>query len=97
MAAAAALILIPILIVVDELVLQPGAGLPSVFGRGVVPLALLAAGLVGLRKVLVRRLQASKAERVQTLFIFFFVALAVLTITGVWFRGPGMALVWPWG
>ena len=24
-------------------------------------------------------------------------ASAVLTVTGVWFRGPGMALVWPWG
>jgi hypothetical protein len=34
---------------------------------------------------------------VQALFILFCVALVVLTITGVWFRGPGMALVWPWG
>jgi hypothetical protein len=46
--------------------------------------------------LLLRRFGASKAERVQALFILFFVALAVLTITGVWFRGPGMALVWPW-
>jgi hypothetical protein len=46
---------------------------------------------------LVKRFGASKAEVVQALFILFFAVFAVLTITGVWFRGPGMALVWPWG
>jgi quinol-cytochrome oxidoreductase complex cytochrome b subunit len=97
MAAALALTLTPILIVIDELVLQPGAGLPTVFGRGVVPLAVLVAGLVAFRVLLRRRLQASKGELVQTIFIFFLVAMAVLTATGVWFRGPGMALTWPWG
>ncbi len=97
LAATLALFLTPILIVIDELVLQPGAGLPTVFGRGVVPLAILAAGLVAFHALLLRRFEASKAELVQTLFIFFLVVMAVLTITGVWFRGPGMALVWPWG
>jgi quinol-cytochrome oxidoreductase complex cytochrome b subunit len=97
LAAALALILTPVLIVIDELILQPGAGLPTVFGRGVVPLALLGVGLAVLRVVLLRRFEASKAEQVQTLFIFFLVVMAVLTITGVWFRGPGLALVWPWG
>ena len=97
LAAAFALVLTPVLIVIDELVLQPGAGLPTVFGRGVVPLALLTVGLAGLRVVLMRRFEASKAELVQALFIFFLVVMAVLTITGVWFRGPGMALAWPWG
>ena len=24
------------------------------------------------------------------------IALAVLTVIGIWFRGEGMALVWPW-
>jgi len=91
------LMLTPALIVIDELVLQPGSGLPTVFGRGVVPLVLLAVGLAGLRTVLLRRFEVSKAELVQTLFIFFLVVLAVLTVIGVWFRGPGMALVWPWG
>jgi len=96
-AAVAALVLTPVLIIFDELVLQPGAGLPSVVGRGLAPLAILAAAVFGFRMLLLRRFGASKAERVQALFILFFVALAVLTITGVWFRGAGMALVWPWG
>ena len=62
-----------------------------------VPLLLLAATVAGFRALLVNRFGASKSEVVQALFILFFVALAVLTLTGVWFRGPGLALVWPWG
>jgi len=96
-AAAVALIVTPVLIVVDELWLHPGAGLPSMVGRGLVPLVILAAAVLGFRYFLVRRFDTSKAEVVQALFILFFVALAMLTMTGVWFRGPGMALVWPWG
>jgi quinol-cytochrome oxidoreductase complex cytochrome b subunit len=87
----------PMFIVLDELLLQPGAGLPSLLGRGFVPLLLLGAGVYGLRTLMVRRLGASKAEVVQAMFVLFLAVLAVLTVTGVWFRGPGMALVWPWG
>jgi quinol-cytochrome oxidoreductase complex cytochrome b subunit len=96
-AAAVALVLTPILIAVDELLLQAGGGMPSLLWRGVAPLLAGAAGVVGFRAILVRRWGASKSEVVQAVFVFFFVVLAVLTITGVWFRGPGMALTWPWG
>ncbi len=97
LAALLALVVTPLLVVVDEFLLQPGAGQPSLMWRGVVPLLLAGAAVLGFRTLLVRRFGASKSEVVQALFIVFFVALAVLTITGVWFRGPGMALVWPWG
>jgi quinol-cytochrome oxidoreductase complex cytochrome b subunit len=96
-AAVLGLVVAPILIVLDELLLQPGAGLPSLLGRGLVPLVLMGAGVMGFRALLVKRFGASKAEVVQALFILFLAVLAVLSITGVWFRGPGMALVWPWG
>jgi len=97
LAAAVGLVVTPTLIVLDELVLQPGAGLPSLVGRGLVPLTILGAVGLGFRSLLVRRFEVSRSEVVQALFILVFVALAVLTSTGVWFRGPGMALVWPWG
>ncbi len=97
LAAAIALVVTPLLILVDEFLLQPGAGLPSLVWRGVVPLLVLAAAVAGFRLLLVNRFGASKSEVVQALFILFFVALVVLTVTGVWFRGPGMALAWPWG
>ena len=87
----------PMLILLDELVLQPRAGMPSLVGRGIVPLAFLAAVVLGFRAVLRRRFEASTAEIVQALFVMFLAALVVLTVTGVWFRGPGMALTWPWG
>jgi len=96
-AAALGFVVTPVLIVVDELLLQPAAGLPSLVWRGLVPLVVFGAGVVGFRALLVKRFGASKAEVVQALFILFLTGLAVLTVSGVWFRGPGMALVWPWG
>ncbi len=96
LAGALGLVVTTTLIVLDELVLQPGAGLPSLIGRGLVPLAALAAAVLGLRAVLQKRFGAVAAEVVQAVFVFFLAALVVLTVTGVWCRGPGMALTWPW-
>jgi hypothetical protein len=33
---------------------------------------------------------------IQSVFVLFVVALIILTITGIWFRGQEMALMWPW-
>jgi quinol-cytochrome oxidoreductase complex cytochrome b subunit len=46
--------------------------------------------------LLARRRGASRLEAVQAAFTFVLAAFAVLTVTGVLLRGPGMALVWPW-
>jgi quinol-cytochrome oxidoreductase complex cytochrome b subunit len=97
LAAAIGLVVTPALILLDELVLQPGAGLPSLFGRGLLPLVLLGAAVVAFRSLLAKRYAASSGEIVQAFFVLFLAVLAVLTVTGVWLRGPGMALVWPWG
>jgi quinol-cytochrome oxidoreductase complex cytochrome b subunit len=96
-AAVIGLVATPLLILLDELVLQPGAGLPSLFGRGVLPLVLLAVVIYAFIRLLIKRFGASKGEVVQAVFVLFLAGLVVLTVTGVWFRGPGMALVWPWG
>ena len=53
--------------------------------------------LAGLYLTARRRVGATRNEAIQAAFVFLFVAFAALTATGVWFRGPGMALVWPWG
>jgi len=97
LAAAVGLAVTPVLILLDELVLQPGAGLPSLAWRGLVPLVLMGAAVFGFRGLLIKRFGAGKGEVVQAVFVLFLAALVVLTVTGVWFRGPGMALVWPWG
>jgi quinol-cytochrome oxidoreductase complex cytochrome b subunit len=97
LAAGVSLVLTPMLIVADELWLLPGAGLPSIFARGFLPLAVVVAFVFGFRTILVKGFSASKAEVVQAVFTAFFVSLAVLTATGVWCRGANMALVWPGG
>ena len=55
---------------------------------------LLLAGLTGFYIFLKRYFKASKAEVVQSIFVFLLVAFVVLTIVGVWFRGQGMRLMW---
>jgi hypothetical protein len=85
-AAVAALVITPAWIVLDEFVdlLE------------FLPFALMLAVVISFYFLMKRRFQASRNETVQALFIFLMVAFAILTVTGVWFRGAGMALVWPW-
>jgi quinol-cytochrome oxidoreductase complex cytochrome b subunit len=95
-AAVVAAVATMVLVVVDEFLLQPNAGLPSPVWRGLVPVGCLIAAIAGFRWLLARRFSTNRAETVQALFVLIFASLVVLTIIGVWFRGPGMALVWPW-
>jgi hypothetical protein len=86
-----------VMVVVDELWLHsvPESVAPVLL-RGLFPLAILCAGMAGLRFYLVRRHSPAGAEQVQAMAILLLSCLATLTIIGVWFRGAGMALVWPW-
>ena len=99
LAAAAALAATPLLVVADALVLGKSGAPPGAVSfvlRGVLPVAaLLGACLAGFR-ALRSRLGATRLEAVQALFVFFATGFAVLTATGIWFRGAGMKLVWPW-
>jgi quinol-cytochrome oxidoreductase complex cytochrome b subunit len=67
---------------------------PAIRG-GLLP-ALAAAIVVVTVGFLARRRGASRLEAIQAVFTFVVVAFAVLTVTGVVFRGQGMALAWPW-
>ena len=58
----------------------------------IAPVLLLAVLLRWLR----RSAGATKNEVVQAAFSALVTAFLVLTATGIWFRGTGMALVWPW-
>jgi quinol-cytochrome oxidoreductase complex cytochrome b subunit len=88
-----------LLVAVDG-VLLAGSGSPpggtALVTRGLLPVAaLLVVCGVGFR--LVRsRFGATRLEAAQALFVFLAAGFAVLTATGIWFRGPGMKLVWPW-
>jgi quinol-cytochrome oxidoreductase complex cytochrome b subunit len=99
LAAAAALVATPLFVIADALVLgassAPSGGLALVT-RGLLPTAvLLGAGAFAFR-LLRARFGATPLEAVQALFVLFATGFVVLTVTGIWFRGPGMKLVWPW-
>jgi quinol-cytochrome oxidoreductase complex cytochrome b subunit len=85
-AALAAVVITPIWVVFDEIVTLPSF----------LPFILLLAMVPGFYAAMKTGFEASRNENVQALFIFLAVGFAVLTVTGVWFRGAGMALVWPW-
>jgi len=88
------LVAVPLLIVADELLTTPSAATTGF--SGLVPVAVIGAVAAGFVIVLRRTLGAPREETVQALVLLLLTAIAVLTVTGVWFRGEGMALVWPW-
>lgn len=94
-----ALILTPAWVVLDEYVLNWSAWLSSwnaLIANGLVPLAVVLLPIILLDEWVKKTLHADIEERVLFLFIFLFTAFAILTLIGIFFRGPGMLLYWPW-
>lgn len=93
-----AVVLTPAWILLDEFVVDWGAWLPMLpplVSEGVIPAAIGTGLLLGVFRGVRRFLGASRSEAVQSVFVFTLVAFLILTGTGVWLRGPGMALVLP--
>ncbi|MBN1657391.1 MAG: cytochrome b N-terminal domain-containing protein [Anaerolineae bacterium] len=90
--------LVPILVVVDEFWLDlPGLlpGWPVFASSGLLPLLLTLGGLAGVYALARVLLRADHDEATLGAGTFIVVALVVLTIVGVYFRGPNMALILP--
>ncbi len=97
-AGAAGAVLAIAAVLVDEPLRKAPPWLPRlapVIRGGLLP-ALAAGAAAGAVALLARRRGASRLEAVQAAFTFVLVAFAVLTVTGVLFRGQGMSLAWPW-
>ena len=97
-AAITALVATPLWVVLDEYWLDYSGwmpGLPPGISEGLIPATLLVGSVVAFYMILKRIFSASKDEAIQSIFVLLTVAFIVLTVTGVWFRGPGMALAWP--
>lgn len=94
-----ALIVIPLLILADTWFTgagsSPGGLAPALANGWLPPLAVLLA-IGGYTTVIKITFHATKNETVQSVFILLATSYAILTITGVWFRGEGMALTLPW-
>ncbi len=91
-AAAIALVATPVLVLASE-VLDSGTG--WVVG-GLLPTTGLAAGIALLTWILRWRFNLGHDETLQATVVLVAVGFSVLTVVGALFRGPGMALVWPW-
>jgi len=90
---------VPVWVLLDEYLLQWNkwlAGWPTLISNGAIPLAVVLLVLLGLDEYIKRTFQASREERILFMFIFLLAALVILTVTGIFFRGAGMALIWPW-
>lgn len=97
-AALLAVILAPIGIAADEFIIDFAAwmpGLSPVVSNGIFPAALVLAGIILLYWLVKKKYAASNNESIQAVFVLLTVAFIILTITGIWFRGKGMALMWP--
>jgi quinol-cytochrome oxidoreductase complex cytochrome b subunit len=93
------LLVTPLWVLLDEYALDWAAWLPSwpsLITTGLIPLAIVLLGYVGVDEWFHHTFKANQEERILALFVFAFTALMILTLIGVFFRGPGMALYWPW-
>jgi quinol-cytochrome oxidoreductase complex cytochrome b subunit len=97
-AAGLGLIATPLLVLADETWLNFAGWLPSLptlVSNGLVPLALVLLLLIGFYDGMKKLFAATRCETIQATYILLLTAFVILTVIGIWFRGPGMALIWP--
>ena len=70
--------------------------LPVSVSNGLFPLMFIMVSIGGFYMLIKKRYDGNHIETIQAVFILLLVAYMVLTITGMLFRGPGMALIWTW-
>jgi len=70
-------------------------GVPTFIGSGLIPFLLISLGCSGFYILIKHRYSATNNEAIQALFVLILFVFLILTITGIWFRGPGMKLTWP--
>ena len=93
-----ALIATPIGIIADEFFIDFTAWLPvlpTIITNGLLPAAIVATIAIGFYLLMKKKYTATNNESIQAVFILLLISFIILTITGIWFRGQGMALVWP--
>jgi quinol-cytochrome oxidoreductase complex cytochrome b subunit len=97
-AALTASALTPVGILADEHIIDINAwapGLPATIGNGLMPFAIILAIGIGFYIFIKRKHAATNNVAFQAVFVLILGAFLILTMTGVWFRGPGMALSLP--
>ncbi len=97
-AAVIGVILTPLAILANEYLLDAAAWqatVPAVIINGLLPTLLVVAAVTAFYLLLKKKFGATRNEAFQAIFALLLSAFLVLTATGIWFRGEGMALIWP--
>jgi len=82
-------------VLIDEFQIRASqTGAPNMIDNGLLPFAIVAAGCAIFYIFMKKAFKATPGEAFQALFTFLTTAFVVLTIIGIWFRGPGMQLTW---
>ena len=71
------------------------SAIPTVISSGLLPASLVLACIITFYWLMKKKFTATNNEAIQSVFILLLVAFIILTVTCIWFRGSGMALVWP--
>ncbi len=90
-------VITPLAIVGDEFIdLSPWTlAVPASMSNGLIPVTVLLAAILGFYRAMKRNYSASNDEALQALAVLLLGSFVVLTVIGIWFRGSGMALIWP--
>jgi quinol-cytochrome oxidoreductase complex cytochrome b subunit len=96
---AAALCFTVLFILASEILPDPEMMLPSIppiITTGVIPFAIIILPIWFFLRFIRRRFSLNRSEYLQSVIIIMIVSYSILTVTGIFFRGEGMALMWPW-
>ncbi len=96
---AAAIVFTVLFIGLSELLPDPELLIPSVTSlitKGLVPFAILSVTFYLFLKYIQRKFSLNRSEIIQSVIIIMIVSYTVLTLTGIFFRGEGMNIMWPW-
>ncbi len=93
-----ALVLSIIVVITDEFISDFSTmlpGIPMLVSNGLIPCFIMALVFSIFYFLLNKIYRPDRNERVQALFVFIFSMFITFMITGIWFRGSSMKLVWP--
>jgi uncharacterized membrane protein YjgN (DUF898 family) len=86
-------------VLISELLPDPETLLPSVPAMiltGLIPFIIVAGMIYTFMKTIQKKYSLGRSEYIQTLVILLVISYTVLSLIGIFFRGEGMNLMWPW-
>jgi quinol-cytochrome oxidoreductase complex cytochrome b subunit len=86
-------------ILISNMLPDPGKILPSVpaiITTGLIPFLIVTGTIFLFMNWLKKKFSLNRSEYIQSIIIVLVISYTVLSLTGIFFRGAGMKLMWPW-